>query len=133
MPKKSIIWVGGNDLKILRVDPELSPKIIPSSLSTIREIIKLSNRISEKTYILTIPPIYTVPFYMKPFKSTHVMLSSLEALNHGIIQVAKEEGAEVIHCEQVLHGMQTTDILASDRIHLSEKAYEKIFSEINND
>lgn len=131
--KKSIICVGGNDLKILRFDTELSADVIRTSLSNIREIIRLSKGISDQTYIVTIPPMYTVPFYMEPLKSTQVMLSALEELNQGILDVAADEGVEVIDCETVLQGMSTEDVLAPDNVHLSEKAYEALFSELQDD
>jgi lysophospholipase L1-like esterase len=76
---------------------------------------------------------YTVPFYMKPLKSTQVMLSALEELNQGILDVAADEGVEVIDCETVLQGMNAEDVLAPDNVHLSEKAYEALFSEIQDD
>jgi len=79
--KRAIICAGGNDLKTLRVFPDQEEAIIYTTIQNIRQIIAELENKCEMIYVLTIPPIYSVPFYLKPLKSTKALLSSLDAIN----------------------------------------------------
>ena len=131
--KTAIICVGGNDLKSLRLDPDLSDAVVETTLLNIEDIVAGVKSISDEIYLMTIPPIYTVPFYMKPLQSTHITLASLEAINDGIIQMAEDEGIHVLDAERILQGMAVEEVLAKDKVHLSDKAYEKLFEEVSGD
>ncbi|NLG34998.1 MAG: SGNH/GDSL hydrolase family protein [Lentisphaerae bacterium] len=121
-----LLSAGGNDLKTLRTDPDCAPVIIQSALANLREILRLAHRHSPRIHVLTIPPIPSVPLHLRPFKSTRVMLDALDALNAGIREVAAEEGAAAIDCQRVFEGLDPADIHASDGLHLSETAYERL-------
>ncbi len=129
----TLICVGGNDLKILRVNPDLSATVVSTALTNIRAILRQSRHRSAHVFIMTVPPMYTVPFYLKPFRFTQAMLSSLKTLNRGIRTVAAEEGASVLDCERLFHGMDPDVILAPDHVHLSAHAYEILAAEIHAD
>lgn len=131
--KTAIICVGGNDLKALRLDTDLSDDVVETTLLNIEEIVAGAKSISDEIYIMTIPPIYTVPFYMKPLKFTHVTLTSLEEINAGILQMAEDEGIHVLDAKRILQGMAVEEVLAKDKVHLSDKAYEKLFEEVSGD
>lgn len=79
--KRAIICAGGNDLKTLRVLPEQKEEIIHATIQNIRQIITEAENKCELIYVLTIPPMYSVPFYLKPLKSKKALLSSLDAIN----------------------------------------------------
>lgn len=121
-----LLSAGGNDLKTLRTDPDSAPVIIQSALANLREILRLAHRHSPRIHVLTIPPVPSVPLHLRPLPSTRVMLESLDALNAGIREVAAEEGAAAIDCQRVFEGLDPADIHASDGIHLSETAYERL-------
>lgn len=69
------------NLKTLRVLPEQKEEIIHATIQNIRQIITEAENKCELIYVLTIPPMYSVPFYLKPLKSKKALLSSLDAIN----------------------------------------------------
>jgi len=131
--KRAIICAGGNDLKTLRVLPEQKEEIIHAAIQNIRQIIAEVENKCEMIYVLTIPPIYSVPFYLKPLKSTNALLSSLDAINTRLKTELKSERVTVIDVEQEIASLDLDEIYASDGIHLSQKAYNKILDAITKD
>jgi lysophospholipase L1-like esterase len=131
--ERIIICAGGNDLKILRVLPENSEAIAENTLQNIKEIISAVKNKSSKIYILTIPPIYKVPFYLTPFKSTKALLSSLDAINMRLKTELSGNNITVIDVEKIISPLERTEVYASDGIHLSQKAYDKILNAITKD
>ncbi len=131
--ERAIICAGGNDLKTLRVLPEQKEKIIHTTVQNIRRIIAEAENKCEMIYVLTIPPIYSVPFYLKPLKSTKALLSSLDAINTRLKTELKKGNVTVIDVEQEIASLKLNEIYASDGIHLSQKAYDKILDAITKD
>lgn len=131
--ERIIICAGGNDLKILRVLPENSEAIVENTVQNIEDIISVVENKSSKIYILTIPPIYNVPVYLKPFKSTKALLSSLDAINMRLKTELSGNNITVIDVEKIISPLERTEVYASNGIHLSQKAYDKILNAITKD
>lgn len=127
--KNAIICVGGNDLKSLRVFPDNSRQIVDKVITNIQNIIDTIDNNCDNIYIMTIPPISSVPFYLKPLKSTKAILNSLNAINN-TIKSGLNRNVRVIDVEKVINGIPAKHVYADDNVHLSQKVYEEILKEI---
>ena len=128
--RAAILFVGGNDLKTLRAEPEMAAKVVDECLTNLREILRLAKSRSEKVFVATVPPINEVPWYWKAIPSTKAILRGIESLNEGIRELAAEEGAAAIDCERAFRGMAAEEVVAQDKAHLSENAYQALMVEI---
>lgn len=124
--KKAIICVGGNDLKYLRLNPDSSSTVIEKAVQNIQGIIDAVSDNCDTVYVMTIPPVSSVPFYMKPLKSAKALLNSLNSINE-IILNELDNNVKAIDTAKAISPLPKEDVYAADNIHLSQKSYECIF------
>lgn len=127
--KKAVICIGGNDLKTLRLSPNSSNEIIEQTVKNIQGVIDAIFDNCDNIYIMTIPPVSSVPFYLKPLKSTKALLVSLNSINEHILH-GLDRNVRSIDVAKTISSLPKKDVYAADNIHLSKKAYDFILQQI---
>ena len=125
-----IIIAGANDLNCITTNRARKEEIVKNCLSCLSAVIDNHRDNFRDICISTVVPEFRPQFEYR-FLHCKEMDEALDEMNTGIRSLAKGKGIRLLDSYAILEPRMNTEDLSSDGIHLNQKAYEYLYSEMD--
>lgn len=125
-----IIIAGGNDIKCIPTNYHRKDQILDQAAYNIKEIVRNHQNDFNSIVLVTIPPMFRIPFYLKHLKRTKIFSASIIELNDKIRNLAAEMDVELLDAFTILSEKKNDENLTTDGAHLNKRAYQYLEKEI---
>jgi lysophospholipase L1-like esterase len=125
------IVAGGNDIKSISTNKNRKDQIVKNCLNNIRKIVDNHKGKFEEIYLLTIPPVFRLPFEYRTLHSKELDEAHIE-INEGIRRIAKESNVQLLDSYEILLPLLKKRKLSGDGIHMNSTAYGILEEELEN-
>ena len=124
-----LLIAGGNDLKSLSTNKDRKTEIVKNCLENIEAMVTNHQSSFKKIVILSIPPAFEIPVQYKPLYSKIIDEAHLE-INSRIEKLSKTHSLILLDAYKILNNHGKFDELSDDGIHMNDKAYSILESEL---
>jgi len=124
--KHTVVFCGGNDLKLVAISPVLNEKVLNQYKANVLKI--LHDLPSENIILVTIPPVFKKPlkYYVLDLETSSKVAVEM---NH-FLKSLKSERVYVLDADKIFSEQEDLSSYSSDGIHMNEKAYTLLNKEV---